>query len=181
MKMVKVLAMMMALMMIGAMAFAQPLSNPQVGDAATDFEIKMIDGETFRLSDHLGKVVFLNVWATWCGPCVSEIPDIEKLAAAYPDDLVVLGVSCDDSEETVRAFVEAQGFTYNFAWDGNYLVSGLLYPSYAIPNSIFISPDGIITSMEMGAASYEILEQRYLDALTSAEGTEATAEADAAA
>ena len=173
MKKIRIIAMIMALMLIGTMAMAQPLSNPQVGDAALDFELKTIDGETFRLSDHLGKVVFLNVWAIWCGPCVMEMPDIEKLASAYPDDLVVLGVSCDDSEETVRAFVEEQGYTYDFAWDGNYLVSGLLYPSYAIPNSIFISPDGIITSMEMGAASYEVMEQRYLEALASASADEA--------
>ena len=169
MKMTKVLAMIMAILLIGAAAFAQPIHTPVVGETAMDFEIKMINGETFRLSDHRGKVVFLNVWATWCGPCVMEMPDIDKLASAYPDDLVVLGVSCDDSEETVKAFVEEQGFAYNFAWDGTYLVSGLLFPSYAIPNSIFIAPDGTITSMEMGAAPYEVLEQRYLDALATGE------------
>ena len=165
MKKLRIPAMILALVMVGTMALAQPLGNPQVGDTAFDFELKMIDGETFKLSDHLGKVVFLNIWATWCGPCVSEMPDIEKLANAYPDDLVVLGVSCDDSEKTVQSFVEEMGYTYNFAWDGNYLVSGLLYPSYGIPNSIFISPEGVITSMEMGAASYEVMEQRYFDAL----------------
>ncbi|MBE5775349.1 MAG: TlpA family protein disulfide reductase [Clostridiales bacterium] len=168
MKMAKVFAMMLAILMIGTCAFAQPLNTPQVGDAAIDFEIKMIDGENFRLSDYRGKVVFLNIWATWCGPCVMEMPAIEQLANAYPEDLVVIGVSCDDREETVKAFVEQQGYTYNFAWDSNYMVSGLLFPSYAIPNSIFINPDGVITSMEMGAASYEVMEQRYLDSLASA-------------
>jgi len=172
MKIVKVLAMLLALMMIGSAAFAQSLNIAQVGAPALDFELKMIDGETFKLSDHLGKVVFLNIWATWCGPCVMEMPDIEKLANTYPDDLVVLGVSCDESEDAVKAFVEEQGYTYNFAWDGTYLVSGLLYPSYAIPNSIFIAPDGTITSMELGAANYETLEQRYLDALASVQTAE---------
>jgi len=173
MKTIKILSVMLALIILGTVAMAQPLSSPKVGDAALDFEIKTIDGEAFRLSDHLGKVVFLNVWATWCGPCVMEMPDIEKLASTYPEDLVVLGVSCDDSEEVVKSFVEQMGYTYEFAWDGNYLVSGLLYPSYAIPNSIFIGPDGIITSIEMGAASYEIMEQRYFDALASGQSEEA--------
>lgn len=175
MKLVKVFAMLIAVMLIGTAALAQPLSNPQVGDTAIDFELKMLDGETFKLSEHRGKVVFLNIWATWCGPCVMEMPDIDKLAQAYPEELVVLGVSCDDSEATMKAFVEQQGYTYNFAWDGNYLVSGLLYPSYAIPNSIFIGPDGTITSMEMGAATYEMLEQRFMEALNSAEATDAAA------
>lgn len=174
MRKIRFAALLAALVMIGTAAFAQPLSNPQVGDAALDFELRMIDGEKFRLSDHLGKVVFLNVWATWCGPCVMEMPDIEKLANTYPDNLVVLGVSCDDSEKTVKSYVEELGYTYNFAWDGNYLVSGLLYPSYAIPNSIFIGPDGVITSMEMGAATYEMLEQRYFEALASNGETEQT-------
>lgn len=168
MKMIKLIAMMMAVMLIGTVAFAQPLGSPKAGDMALDFELKMINGETFKLSEQRGKVVFLNIWATWCGPCVMEMPAIEQLANTYPEELVVLGVSCDSSEDLVKAFVEQQGYTYNFAWDGNYLVSGLLYPSYAIPNSIFISPDGVITSIITGAATYEMMEQRFLEALNSA-------------
>ena len=171
MKLYRMLALMLAVMLLGAAAMAEPVTSAELGKEAPDFEIELLNGETFRLSDHRGKVVFLNIWATWCPPCVAEMPDIQKLADAYPDDLVVIGVSCDESAEDARAFVEEQGYTYNIAVDQiseeyqTFLIAGALYPSYAIPNSIFINPEGVVTSMEMGAADYETLEQRYLEAL----------------
>ena len=56
----------------------------QVGQKAPDFSSPLLDGSSFKLSDSLGKVVFVNVWASWCGPCASEVPDLQKLAEAYP-------------------------------------------------------------------------------------------------
>lgn len=161
--------MLLAMLMLGSLAMAEPAIPAEVGAEAPDFEIKMTDGEIFRLSDHRGKVVFLNIWATWCGPCVSEMPDIEKLANAYPEELVVIGVSCDDDAYDVVKFIQANGYTYNIAVDKTMEVSGMLYPSYAIPNSIFIDPNGVVTSIEAGAASYEVLEGRFLEAKANAE------------
>lgn len=162
MKIRKIMAMVLVLVFAGCMAIAEVPAK--VGAEAPDFEIKMTDGEIFKLSDHRGKVVFLNIWATWCGPCVSEMPDIQKLADAYPEDLVVIGVSCDDDAYEVVKFIQENGFTYNIAVDKTMDVSGMLYPSYAIPNSIFIDANGIVTSIEAGAASYEVLEGRFLEA-----------------
>lgn len=124
----------------------------------------------FDLYENRGKVVFINIWATWCPPCVEEMPDIQALSEAYPDDLVVLGVSVDENEALPKDFVEKQGYTYNFALDATGLVSGLIFPSMYIPNSIFIAPNGVVTSIESGAADYETMEQRFLEAL--AYGTE---------
>ncbi len=179
MKKIRILSLVLAVMLLGVLGIAEPTAAPEqaipaeVGKLAPDFELELLNGETFKLSEQRGKVVFLNIWATWCGPCVMEMPDIEALSKAYPDDLVVIGVSCDESAEEVQAFLAENQYTYHFAMDQNYQISGLLYPSYGIPNSIFIDPNGVITSMEMGSASYEEMERRYLEA----KGENAQAEA----
>lgn len=158
----KLLALVLALMML-----MMPLSAhaeegaPEVGDPAPGFDLTQIDGEAFHLSDHLGKVVFLNVWATWCPPCVAEIPDIQKLSEAHPDDLVVIGVSLDEKESDVVKFVGDNGITYPIAMDDGYLVAGKLYPTMYIPESVFIAPDGTIASVDVGGLTYEDMEARY--------------------
>lgn len=169
MKLKRVIAILLALNLILTCGMAMAEAAAQVGEEAPDFEIKLTNGEIFKLSDYRGKVVFLNIWATWCSPCVSEMPDIEKLASTYPDDLVVIGVSCDDNAYDVVKFIQENGYTYNIAVDKTMEVSGTLYPSYAIPNSIFIAPDGTVTSIEVGTASYEDMEARYMEAKANGE------------
>ena len=168
MKHIRIAAMILMLMLCAA-ALAET-TTAEVGKPAPDFEVQTLDGETFRLSDCRGKVVFLNIWATWCPPCVAEMPDIQALSEAHPEDLVVIGVSMEP-EQDVRSFVEENGYTYKFAIDdGN--IGGLLYPTYYIPNSIFIDPNGVITFMDAGGADYETMEARYSDALANASGAE---------
>ena len=169
MKHIRITAMILVLMLCAA-ALAEATTTAEVGKPAPDFEVQTLDGETFRLSDCRGKVVFLNIWATWCPPCVAEMPDIQALSEAHPEDLVVIGVSMEP-EQDVRSFVEENGYTYKFAIDdGN--IGGLLYPTYYIPNSIFIDPNGVITFMDAGGADYETMEARYSDALANASGAE---------
>lgn len=150
-------------------AYAEEADAPaRIGYPAPDFEVETLSGEAFRLSENRGKVVYLNIWATWCEPCISEIPDIQRLAMAHPDDLVVIGVSCDEDKSAVEAFAEANGIAYPLAMDADYRIGGILYPAYIIPLSVFIDANGIVTSMHIGAADYETLEGRYLTAVENA-------------
>ena len=163
MKLLKMCVIVLVLMI--PLAVAEGLSSIQPGMEAPDFEVTTLEGDAFILSENRGKVVLLNIWATWCPPCVSEMPDIQRLSDAHPDDLTVIGVSVDDSSEEVAAFVAENGLTYNFAMDENYLLAGLLYPTEYIPESVFINPSGIITSVEVGTATYAQLEYRFQQAL----------------
>lgn len=164
----KLMILALALLMVGVSSLAE--AAPDVGSFCPDFELTTLKGETFRLSENRGKVVFINIWATWCPPCVSEMPEIEKLANAHADELVVLGVSVDDRVSTVEEFLAEKGYTYTIAMDdANYTVANRLFPTYAIPNSIFIDPKGVVTSIEAGAASYATMERRFLDAKLHAE------------
>lgn len=140
---------------------------PMVGFEAPDFEIELVDGETFKLSEQRGKVVLINIWATWCGPCVAEMPEIDQLAKDYEDDLVVIGVNAGEREQTVIDFVEKNGYGYLFAADMDYHVSGELYPSRGIPYTIVVDPYGVISELHVGggAGVYDLLESYVLTAM----------------
>lgn len=166
MRLIKIVAVLLVL--VSGCAFAEGVVPVKVGMEAPDFELTTLDGQTFVLSENRGKVVLLNIWATWCPPCVSEMPDIQKLADAHPDELIVLGVSVDDGAEEVAAFVEAHGLTYRFAMDEDYRLSCSLYPTDFIPLSVFIDPNGVIAHLDVGIATYAQLEYRFQKALESA-------------
>ena len=154
-----------ALLLILTLAAAALAESPDVGDVCPDFELTTVTGESFRLSEQRGKVVFINIWASWCPPCVAEMPEIDALAKAYPDELSVIGVSVDDRMSDVKAFIAEQGFSYPIAMDdANYTVANKLFPTYAVPNSIFIDPNGVVFSIEPGMADYATMEQRFLGA-----------------
>jgi peroxiredoxin len=74
----------------------------KVGEAIEDFELQSLDGKTTRFSDLKAKVILVNFWATWCAPCVREMPSLQKLADTYgPKGLVVIGISLDEEPEKV--------------------------------------------------------------------------------
>ncbi|MBX7143227.1 MAG: TlpA family protein disulfide reductase [Oligoflexia bacterium] len=99
-------------------------------------------GKLISLSDFQGKVVLLNIWATWCGPCVQEMPGLERLYAKYKDKgLVVLAVAVDDSQESVEQFRRQYGLSFPIALDddgqikADYQISG-------VPETFIIGRDG---------------------------------------
>jgi len=137
----------------------------KIGEEAPDFKLLMLSGDTFRLSEQRGKVVYLNLWATWCPPCVAEMGDIQKLYEAHPDDLYVIGASVDEDSGTVKKFLDENGYSYPVGMDADYTLVSTLYPSQYIPLSVFISPNGIVTYMDVGVLTYELMEALYQDAL----------------
>jgi peroxiredoxin len=116
------------------------------------------------LADYKGKVVLLNVWATWCEPCRVEMPSIEKLHREFgPQGLVVLGVSVDDpgAEEAIRDFVKEYGLTFTILHDAtqqtktNYQVTGF-------PETFVIGREGTIRKKVIGAADWNSEANRSL-------------------
>ncbi len=141
---------------------AQP-STPEQGNytPAPDFTLPDLDGKPVKLSDFKGKVVILDFWATWCRPCVMEIPSFVKLQKKYKDDLVVIGIDLD-----TRRSVD---FVKNFAQqhDMNYIVLyGMADPSIvqkygnirSIPTTFFIDRNGYIREKLVGVHPHSTLE-----------------------
>ena len=133
----------------------------EFGEMACDFTATLLDGSPFTLSDCRGKVVFVNIWASWCGPCVEEISDLKQLADAHPDTLVVLGVNYGEDEQTVRNFIAANNITYPQAADEGFALINAVFPTRGIPYTIVIDPTGIVAGTEVGPRSYDRLNAMY--------------------
>lgn len=126
------------------------------------FTIKDMNGQDVRLSDYKGKVILLNFWATWCGPCKVEIPEFVELQAAYKDKgFVVLGISTDDSPEQLRAFARQMKMNYPVLVGNNRsdITDDAYGPMWGIPVSFLIAKNGTICRKYMGIATREQLER----------------------
>ncbi len=114
---------------------------PTEGDPAPDFTLRALDGSPRSLSELRGNVVLLNFWATWCGPCREELPQLERLQERFQEDgLVVLGVS-DENADKARRYLDENGITYPTLHDP----SSSVFRGYrvgAIPTSLIIGRDG---------------------------------------
>ena len=132
----------------------------EVGRAAPDFTATLVDGGSFTLSEQQGKVVLLNFWATWCGPCVREMPAFTRLVDAYGDRLALLAVNSGEDEQTVKDFLNENGYTFPVAADPDWAV-GALYPTDSIPYTIIVAPDGTIASIQLGAADADTMFEHY--------------------
>lgn len=141
--------------------FYLPLSE---GDAAPDFTATLADGTEFTLSEQQGKVVLLNFWATWCGPCVREMPAFEKLQEDYGDNVAILAVNCMEDADTVAAFIEENSYTFPIAIDERGAVSAK-YPTQGIPYTLVIDGDGIVQNIYMGAADADTQYKEYKSAV----------------
>ena len=130
------------------------------GDAYRDFTATLTDGSEFTLSDHEGKVILLNFWATWCGPCVGEMPAFEKLQETYGEDLVLLAVNSGEDEGTVTSFLEKNGYTFPVARDPEYAVA-MLYPTDGIPYTVIIGTDGKVAVTQVGAGDADTMYAHY--------------------
>lgn len=130
-------------------------------EAKLAFTVKDMNGADVRLTDYKGKVILLNYWATWCGPCKIEIPDLVALQAKYRDQgFVVLGVSQDDDPETLRAFASAYKMNYPVLVGRDQPdVLDAQGPLWGLPTSYLIGRDGTICTRHLGPATKEDFER----------------------
>ena len=121
-----------------------------IGQAAADFELPQVDGETFRLSEHAGKIIVLDFWATWCRPCVAALPDyVEATRHFHESELVFVAVNIEESPQQIRAFLKEHQLDMRVAIDGGSEVA-LQYQVGGIPHSLIISPEGTIEYVHVG-------------------------------
>ena len=138
---------------------AAVISLPQT---VRDTKVQTLDGQSLKLADYADKVMVLNIWATWCGPCQLEMPELVKMNNEYKSrGLVVLGLATTANEqqgqEYVKNFVRAKGINYKILWDDGSLSGALVRSVNAqsvIPQSFVISRDGRILKHFQGFNQY---------------------------
>jgi len=136
---------------------------PQVNAPAPDFELENLTGEKKHLSDYQGKVVVLNFWATWCGPCKYEMPFFQEIHESYSSEIAVLAVNNQETVDKVSPFVEELGLTYEILMDNDGGVA-TQYQVIGFPTTYFIDPNGIIKYLHVGVLTEEQLDG-YLNLL----------------
>jgi thiol-disulfide isomerase/thioredoxin len=123
---------------------AQQTPTP-LPDELLNAALTTLDGQALKLSDLKGKVVVVNMWATWCGPCRKEIPDFIKIAEDYQGRVEVLGITSEDERntaESVRRFVKDFEINYKVVWVDATGWEAFLAPRYSIPQTYVLGTDG---------------------------------------
>lgn len=134
-------------------------------DPAPDFQLKDLAGKDLSLASARGKVVLLNFWATWCGPCRAEIPSLIELQNRYKDRLQIIGLADDDDQDAVKQLVDSEGINYPVALATNQIrfdYGGIL----ALPTLFVINSEGRIVQKHVGLfnpALYETEVRALLD------------------
>jgi thiol-disulfide isomerase/thioredoxin len=138
---------------VNAVGEFRDTSEMWIGAYPPDFELELLDGGTFRLSDVVGsKMVILNFFATWCGPCSAEIPELRRFANEHEADVLLLGIDVKESPADVRDFVLKRGVTYSVAIDREGRTAAL-YEAAALPTTVVVGVDGRVWLHDSGAIS----------------------------
>jgi thiol-disulfide isomerase/thioredoxin len=135
---------------LGSLGFQIPTEELM----AIDFSLRDLSGRETTLSSFAGKVVFLNFWATWCGPCRAEIPSMVQLYAELVDEgFTIVAVNSQELENQVSAFVEEAGMSFPVLLDSSGKV-GSAYGVRAIPTTYIIDPQGAIRARMVGTRDW---------------------------
>jgi thiol-disulfide isomerase/thioredoxin len=141
-----------------------------------DIKLQTLDGGSLKLSDYTDKVIVMNLWATWCGPCRLEMPELVKMSKEYKSrGLVVIGVATSYNEHNdqahVKEFIQSQSVPYKIIWDDGTLSAPMVQAVQGravIPQSFVISRDGRILKHFQGFSQYstpQLMRQAIEEAL----------------
>ncbi|HLR21661.1 MAG TPA: redoxin domain-containing protein [Tissierellaceae bacterium] len=134
-----------------------PRVSIEEGEKLPDFTLNNLEGDEVSLSDYEDKIIFINFWATWCGFCDEEMPDLQKLNDEN-DDLVVLGVNVAEEQPIVKDYIEDGGYDFEVLLDeeGDLAMD---YLAMGLPTTHFVNKEGISRGQISGMLTYEQMNE----------------------
>ena len=142
--------------------FLSGMSSPplRVGGPAPSFELKTLKGKNFKSSDLKNKAVILNFWATWCVPCIHEMPELNKAYTSFKnDDVEIIAINFAETRSEVDEFVNKYHLEFPILLD-KYGDVSQDYRVRNLPVTYFISPDGIIMDLVLGGITQKLIETK---------------------
>jgi thiol-disulfide isomerase/thioredoxin len=134
-----------------------PPAGAEPGELLPDFSVACVDGSEFRLSEQRGRVVVINLWATWCTPCVRELPNFDRLSRERGEAVAVLAMHTPPVTADVAEYLSAFSYTMPFAVDETGELAEMLGASTVLPQTLILDSEGLVTYNRVGALSYEEL------------------------
>lgn len=157
MRSIKCVLLLSACLLFSASAWSAAASEP-----APDFTLKKLDGKNLKLSELTGNVVLINFWASWCGPCVKEMPLLNKIHKKYePLGFTVLGVNVEQDSDNARAFLASNGVDFPILLDSKNQVTQQ-YDVIAMPTTVLVDRDGKIRFVHKGYKSGDEAQYRKM-------------------
>ena len=127
-------------------------ASPLIGTRPKPFSISTVDGKQFSLKEEVGKVVVLDFWATWCGPCVQALPKIRDTVAKYSsDEVVLIAINQEETKDQIRSFLESRNLEIPVGLDSGTI--GRQFKADSLPTTVVINPNGEIAFVKVGSSN----------------------------
>ena len=134
---------------------SSPSANQFINRPALDFQVTDLNGEALSLSQYQGQVVLLDFWATWCGPCIAEMPNVKRTYAKYSNqNFEIIGISLDSSTQPLQEYIANEGLAWRHYWDSGSKIANM-YGVRSIPSTFLIDGAGIIRQVNLRGSALE--------------------------
>ena len=155
-------SMKLGLLVLSGLLVSLPAWSASISGPAPNFTLKSLGGKNLKLSEMTGNVVLINFWASWCGPCLQEMPLLNDIHKKYePLGFTVLGVNVEENSSNARAFLADRGVDFPILLDTKNIVSQL-YDVVAMPTTVIVDRDGNMRFIHRGYQSGDEAQYRKM-------------------